>query len=89
MTKQLSGPANFESWRACWRVFRTAMILLGACLPGPLDEYEENIRVLSTGCGPRIWGMLSHADEIMRSARSECPICCKAARECCGFGVET
>ena len=47
VTRQLTGPANFEAWRAPWRVFRAAMILLGACLPGPLDEYEENIRALA------------------------------------------
>ena len=63
----LTGPSNFEAWRACWRVFRTAMLLLGASLPGPLDEYEENIRVLSNSYGTKAWGLISHADEVMRS----------------------
>ena len=40
VTKMLNGPSNFEAWRACWRGFRTAMLLLMAYLPGPMDEYE-------------------------------------------------
>eukprot|EP00971_Amphidinium_carterae_P163487 3241901-Amphidinium_carterae.1 len=42
-TKMMAGPNTFEAWRPCWRVFRVAMILLQASLPGPLDEYEERI----------------------------------------------
>ncbi|CAK0903494.1 unnamed protein product, partial [Prorocentrum cordatum] len=30
VTRQLKGPSSFEQWRACWRVFRTAMVTLKA-----------------------------------------------------------
>lgn len=45
--KQLPGPQNLHAWRRCWRVFGSAMIALRGCKPGPLGEYEENIRSLS------------------------------------------
>ncbi|CAK0906332.1 unnamed protein product, partial [Prorocentrum cordatum] len=70
VTRQVKGPASFDTWRQCWRVFRTAMLTLQACLPGPLDEYEEGMRLLSVAF-PNHWGIISRADDEMRSERWE------------------
>ena len=68
--RMLSGPPFFEAWRACWRVFRTAMLMLDAALAGQLDEYEERVRVLCITF-PGCWGIISKADELMRSGQWE------------------
>ena len=62
----LPGPSYFHKWRLCWRVLRTAMLLLGACKPGALDAYEELIRSFASRY-PTRWGVIAHADDIMRS----------------------
>ena len=66
VTRMLTGPPNFTAWRACWRVFRVGMLVLGGAKAGPLDEYEERIRELSADY-PGQWGLISRADDIMRS----------------------
>ena len=38
---EVKGPGSFIPWRCCWRVFKTAAIMLGAVRPGTLDEYER------------------------------------------------
>ena len=66
VTKQLAGPTNWNAWRSCWRVFRTAMLILKGSPPGPLDEYEECIRKLAAD-HPDQWGMVLYAEDIMRA----------------------
>ena len=65
-TRILRAPSNFESWSACWSVFRAAMIMLDLASPQVLDDYHEGIRQLST-LFPSSWGVVFTADEIMRS----------------------
>ena len=65
-TRILRGPSNFESWSACWAVFRSAMIMLDLASPQVLDDYHEGIRQL-TALFPSAWGIIFTADEIMRS----------------------
>ena len=65
-TRILRGPSNFESWSACWSVFRAAMIMLDKASPQVLDDYHEGIRQLSS-LFPSAWGIVFTADEIMRS----------------------
>ena len=67
VSRQLSGPSCFITWRRCWRVFRTAMILIKASRPGPLDEHEEKIRTLAEFVGESNWGVVARADDVMRS----------------------
>ena len=43
------------------------MLVLKACKPGPLDEYEETIRHLNELYGERSWGVIARADDVMRS----------------------
>ena len=45
-TRLLHGPANFDDWKACWSVFKAAMLMLKAARLGPLNAYEEGIRQL-------------------------------------------
>ena len=68
VTKQLRGPANYEGWRSGWRVFRSAMIMVGAASPATLDRYSRGIEELSL-LFPGSWGVVSMADETMRSER--------------------
>ena len=68
VTKQLRGPSNYEGWRAGWRVFRSAMIMVGAASPATLDRYSRGIEELNL-LFPGSWGVVSMADETMRSER--------------------
>ncbi|CAK0908047.1 unnamed protein product, partial [Prorocentrum cordatum] len=53
--KKLAGPENFETWRKGWRVFRVAAIKLQLSRPGPIDDFEEGVRLLNSTF-PRDWG---------------------------------
>eukprot|EP00971_Amphidinium_carterae_P033986 668973-Amphidinium_carterae.3 len=64
----LKGPPNFSAWLESWRVFRCAVILLNGCLPAPLDDYANLIQRLAERYP---WGMVSQADERMRSDQWE------------------
>jgi hypothetical protein len=65
-TKTLAGPGNFDSWFACWEVFRAAMIMLDAASPAALDAYGQGIREL-VSIYPNHWGVIVVADELMRA----------------------
>ena len=43
MTKEISGPANFEMWLASFRVYRTALIMLGVPLRDPHQKVGEKL----------------------------------------------
>eukprot|EP00971_Amphidinium_carterae_P232067 4605543-Amphidinium_carterae.1 len=62
----IKGPPNYGGWLSSWRVYKVAMILLSASLPGPLDEYSDLIRRLAEQF-PSHWGLIARADEKMRS----------------------
>ena len=64
-TRLLHGPANFEDWKACWGVFKAAMVMLKAARIGPLNSYEEGIRQLVVTYSE--WAVVSQADVQMRS----------------------
>ena len=42
--KLVQGPLNYPAWRQSWRVFRAAMICLGAATPAVLDAYKAGIK---------------------------------------------
>ena len=67
-TKRMKGPSNFDSWLACWQVFRAAMLMCKAASPATLDGYAEGIRQLIT-LFPTHWGTISRADEAIRSEK--------------------
>ena len=68
--QELPGPPDAESWWASWRVFRTAMLLLGAADTEPLDNYGEFVRRLSRKY-PEAWFIIYTGDVRMRSERFE------------------
>ena len=42
---ELYGPSDFESWRDCYRVFRTGAIMFEQITPPKLDRYEKTTRL--------------------------------------------
>ena len=64
VTRLISGPSTFAAWEASWKVFRTAMIMLGVASPDDLDAYADGIKDLYITC-PELWGMIVEADEAM------------------------
>ena len=63
----IKGPANFVQWKSSWRIFRNAMIMLGAGVPAHFDRYEEGIRQLIVAHGNQSWATIAVADDLMRS----------------------
>jgi len=68
VTRQLRGPGTYLGWRASWNVFRAAMIMANGASPSTLDRYARGIEELVT-LFPNAWGIISLADETMRSER--------------------
>ena len=68
VTRQLRGPGSYTGWRASWNVFRAAMIMVNGASPAILDRYARGIEELVT-LFPHAWGIISLADETMRSER--------------------
>ena len=65
-TMVIKGPNSYVQWKSSWRVYRNAMIMLGAGVPAHFDKYEEGIRQLVVAHGPRAWATLATADDLMR-----------------------
>ena len=63
---EIPGARTLEDWNAAWRVFRTAMIMLGGAPAAVLDRYaaEFNRRALEY---PDCWGLAAQADMRMRA----------------------
>ena len=68
VTRQLRGPGSYHGWRSSWGVFRASMIMLNAASPAALDKYARGIEEL-VALYPQAWGVISVADESMRSER--------------------
>ena len=65
--KEQPGPSSFHAWYRCWRVYRTALLLLDSCDPERLDSYAETIRGFVTQFGDECWFLVARADAQMRS----------------------
>ena len=65
VAKELPGPADFTQWRACYRVFTTAMLMLEECTLAPLHAYELFVEKL-TRAYPEAWHLVYAADEMAR-----------------------
>ena len=66
VSKELPGPSNFTQWRACYRVFTTAMIMLLECSLAPLHGYELFVEKM-VRLYPDAWHLVYAADEMARS----------------------
>ena len=64
-TRLLHGPSSFADWCACYEVYKSAMVMIGAARPGVLAKYAEGIRQLWTTYGD--WAVVHTADVAMRS----------------------
>ena len=68
ITKSYSGPQSYAAWRLCWRVYRDALIRLKISRGGPLDEYEEGIRILAESY-PHHWIQIAIIEDMGRFER--------------------
>jgi len=68
---ELKGPPLLQDWIRCYRVLRTALIMLGEVTPGALDAYERQICRYHERYGPSIWVLLYQADVRMRLEHME------------------
>ena len=69
VTKEIPGPASFVQWRACFRVLRTALIMLDSVGLSNLHACEMTVERL-TRLYPAAWHLIYSADELARSAHS-------------------
>ena len=65
--KRTPGPADFDAWMAGWRVFRAAMLMIGAATPSQIDEYLKGMeRLVKWFPTPREWVSIKEADVQVR-----------------------
>eukprot|EP00435_Cladocopium_sp_Y103_P013191 s2919_g3.t1 len=65
-TRELPGPSNFQQWKAAFRVYRTALIMLETLSMATAVSYENFIETLDrTYQGA--WHLIVQADELARS----------------------
>ena len=69
--KQFHGPPDFAHWRACWKVFSTAMLMLDQCKPPVVDAYYEFIERLSNRYGHNCWALIYQVECRMRREHLE------------------
>lgn len=78
---KIPGPPGMESWLACWRVYRTILLMLGRVDPATgvrkpivpvaaLEEYVDRIQELVTEF-PACWHHIMQAEDGMRSEQFE------------------
>eukprot|EP00435_Cladocopium_sp_Y103_P029157 s2227_g7.t1 len=66
LTKELPGPVNFQMWLGCWRVFKSAALMLNICTLATLSNYERFIERLITQW-PTCWGLIAQAEDKVRA----------------------
>jgi hypothetical protein len=71
---EYKGPPDIEHWAACWEVFATAMIMLGACSPPYLLAYGALIAHYARRYGQKCWALIYQMEtrfrrEMMERAR--------------------
>ena len=59
---ELFGPPDFDSWEACFRVWRTGCLMLGAMTCAALDSYRDLMHLYHRRYGGASWGILYQAD---------------------------
>ena len=61
-TVQFKGPPSFRHWKACWNVYSTAMIMLGAADPPALLAYADKVENLARVFTPVCWALIYQAE---------------------------
>ena len=78
---KIPGPPGMESWLACWRVYRTILLMPGRVDPATgarkpivtvaaLEEYVDRIQELVTEF-PECWHLIMRAEDGMRAEQFE------------------
>ena len=65
--QEISGPPNFEIWKACMLVLKVAFIMLEVVEPQRMDNYINHIGKLSRNYGKACWSIIYQADCEMRT----------------------
>ncbi|CAK0891828.1 unnamed protein product [Prorocentrum cordatum] len=68
---ELTGPADFEDWRACYAVFKVGCIMFEQITPARLDAYEKHLRGFHERYGRQCWALIYQADVRARLELSE------------------
>eukprot|EP00435_Cladocopium_sp_Y103_P018977 s4373_g4.t1 len=67
--RELPGPSTFIQWRACYRVFKSSMIMLDCVGLSNLHNYETHIERLTRLYGSA-WHLVYSADDLCRSTQA-------------------
>ena len=67
--KELPGPASFVQWRACYRVLKSALIMLDCVSLANIHAYEMHMEKL-TRLYPTTWHLVYSADDLARSSQA-------------------
>ena len=70
LMKEMPGPQNLQQWQACWRVFKTAALMLGIVSLTALLNYEKMVERLVVQW-PAAWGLICQAEDKARAERLE------------------
>ena len=63
---EFKGPPDYDAWLACYRVYMTAMIMLGAAIPPHLLAYAALIGHYAKRYGQRCWALLYQTETRFR-----------------------
>ena len=66
ITKEIPGPGSFDQWRASFRVYRTAMLMLDILTMTTCVAYEAHVEKLDR-LYPGAWHLIVAADDLGRS----------------------
>ena len=66
ITKEIPGPGSFDQWRASFRVYRTAMLMLDILTMATCVAYEAHVEKLDR-LYPGAWHLIVAADDLGRS----------------------
>lgn len=70
-TVEMYGPGEYETWRACYLIFRTGCIMLDQITASCLDGYEKKIRRYHERYGKVCWPLIYQADVRARLEQAE------------------
>ena len=68
---EMNGPADFESWRESYAVFKTGAIMFDQISPARLEAYEHRIRSYHERYGRECWALIYQADVRARLEQTE------------------
>lgn len=70
LQSDIPGPASFQAWTMCWRVFKAAAICLDIVSMAALDAYYNHVERMVQQW-PSCWGLVYRAEDCARAERFE------------------